>query len=839
MATIPLRPWAIAFVIAVFAHAALALGDSAPAFPYTVREGFQVEQIYAVPRETQGSWVALTVDGQGRLIASDQKGSLYRIALEKREATAVETIELPIGHAHGLLYAFDSLYAVVAEEVYQGPGLYRIRDTDKDDKFDEVKLLQPLKGTGEHGPHSVVLSPDGNSLVVIAGNKTVVPDKARENSLVPTNWGDDDLLPRLWGPIGSEAGTPAPGGWIASTDPEGKNWQLQVIGLRNGFDVAFNMEGDLFTVDADAEFDLGTPWYQPTRVFHIIPGTDYGWRSGSGKRPPFYPDTLPPVVELGPGSPTGIVSAKGASLPGRYRDCLFVGDWSQGRLLAVHVIPEGSTYQGQVEEILTGTPLPITDLVVHPHDGAIYFTLGGRGVSSGLYRLSWKGEVPNHKPDVSNSGEAFRLRTVRRGLTQQLSGPDVTSAIKDAWPYLAHEDRTIRHAARLVLEHMPQRGWQTQALVEDVPLARLTALLALARSGDKSQLAGIVDSLTEVSWQRLSSSERQLWLRTADVALTRLASIPLEKTLRQQLLGYLEPMFPIGQQDLDGELCRVLVYLQSEKVPSVAMQLIDEAVTQQERLLYAVPLCHQTAGWTPELRQKYFSLLADASDWEGGVSLAKYIEQVAEDALAQVPESDREKYQALLRQSRSVPEAVAPKREFVRKWTVQELMERSEKLEKGDSNTGRRLFATLRCFDCHRFQGEGGGVGPDLTMVVRRFNTRDILEAIIEPDKVISDQFAASLIQTAGGQVITGRVVNLQSDTLLVQTDMLKPSQLKRIPQQEIEAIRQAKTSMMPSGLLDSCSEHEIADLVTFLKGNTIPTVAPEMPPALEGKKAE
>ncbi len=342
-----------------------------------------------------------------------------------------------------------------------------------------------------------------------------------------------------------------------------------------------------------------------------------------------------------------------------------------------------------------------------------------------------------------------------------------------------------------------------------------------------------------MGWETLSFPERQLWLRTADVALLRLAAGPLDQTLRQRLLTYLEPLFPAGQHDLDGEVCRILVYLQSEKVPSVAMQLIAEAVTQQQRLLYAVPLRHQVAAWTPDLRQKYFSLLAGASGWEGGMSLGKYVERIAEDALAHVPDTDRENYRALLRQSQSVSKATAPKREFIRKWTVAELMERSDLLENGDPKAGRRLFAALRCFDCHRFQGEGGGVGPDLTTVVRRFNTQDLLEAIIEPDKVISDQFAASMIQTTEGQVITGRVVNLQTDTLLVLTDMLKPSQHKRIPQEEIETIRPARTSMMPSGLLDSCSEKEIADLVAFLKGTTIQTDVRQSPQAPEGQDSK
>ncbi len=120
--------------------------------PVRVREGFQVERVYQVTRETEGSWVALAVDPSGRLIASDQTGSLYRINPQGEKPIRAERIELPIGHAHGLLYVFDSLYAIVAEKAHEGPGLYRIRDTDDDDVFDQVDLLQPFDGTGAVEP---------------------------------------------------------------------------------------------------------------------------------------------------------------------------------------------------------------------------------------------------------------------------------------------------------------------------------------------------------------------------------------------------------------------------------------------------------------------------------------------------------------------------------------------------------------------------------------------------------------------------------------------------------------------------------------------------------------
>ena len=57
---------------------------------------------------------------------------------------------------------------------------------------------------------------------------------------------------------------------------------------------AFNKAGELFTYDADMEYDFNTPWYRPTRVCHVVSGAEFGWRNGAGKWPSFYPDSLPP-----------------------------------------------------------------------------------------------------------------------------------------------------------------------------------------------------------------------------------------------------------------------------------------------------------------------------------------------------------------------------------------------------------------------------------------------------------------------------------------------------------------------------------------------------------------
>lgn len=778
--------------------------------------GFQVELVYAVPHETQGSWVALAVDHQGRLIASDQLGRLYRVTMRPDHVVDVVPIDLPIGYAHGLLYAFQSLYVVVAENRNQGPGLYRVRDQNGDDTFDTVELLLRLDGTGEHGPHSVIPGPDGRSLYLCAGNKTRLP-AGDFRSRIPRHWGEDDLLPRIGGPLGSEAGTPAPGGWIARIEPDGSRLELIAIGFRNPFDVAVNRAGELFTAEADAEFDLGTPWYQPTRVFHVTSGTDFGWRSGSAKWPPYFADTLPPVVELGPGSPTGVTFGYGAKFPTRYQEALFVCDWSYGRVCTVQLSPRGSSYQGQVEDFLSGTPLPITDLVINPRDGAMYFTLGGRGTTSGLYRLQYVGQ-PDPPADRNVESEALALRRQLESSHRSDAGRD---GIALAWDHLADADRFIRHAARLALEHAPAEIWRQRALNESLPEARLTALLALARAGDRSLLPRILVSLGQVPWERLDRDGRLTLLRCYEVALQRMAAVELLETDDdpcQPTRRRLEIVFPSSDPLIDAELCRLLVFLRSDRVPVVAADLLRKSVTREEQLRWLMPLRHQRAGWTPELRREYFTWLRRAGEWSGGMSLSRYVESIRSDALAAAPAAERTELAAILGGSSAPASVVAPARPFVRKWSLADLNPiRLEDLGTRDVRRGRELFATASCFACHRIAADGGTLGPDLTAAGRRFSPSDLLEAIVVPDKFISDQFAMTTITSHDGTVITGRIVNFAQDQFVVQTEMLRPTKLERIPRNQINEIQTARVSPMPSGLLDTFTRDEILDLLAFL----------------------
>jgi len=803
---------------------------------------FRVERLYSVPKDKEGSWVAMCVDPKGRLIVSDQGGGLFRVTpppldqkpgrssdalkTEADPQTRVEPIAVDIGEAQGLLWAFDSLYVMVNGKEYQN-GLYRVRDTDGDGELDDVTQLRALRGkTGEHGPHAILLAPDGQSLVVLHGNQTPLTEFNRTR--VPPFWGEDHLLPRMPDGRGFMAGVLGPGGAIYKTDPEGKSWELLSVGFRNEYDAAFNRRGDLFTFDADMEWDFNTPWYRPTRVCMAASGSEFGWRNGTGKWPPHYADSLPAILDIGPGSPTGVTFGYGAKFPAKYQESLFICDWSYGKLYAVHLTPQQSAYTAVPEEFLSGTPLPLTDIVINPADGAMYFAIGGRSTQSGLYRVTYVGAEstePAASPGAGNSDWQLRQRL------EAFHGHTDPKAIEAAWPHLNHSDRYVRYAARVAIEHQSPDLWRDQALRETRSLASIQALLSLVRvsaadpfhrkpessPADPILRGQIVEALDRIAWSKLDDEQRLELLRVYHVLFNRFGK-PDEKE-RQHVIANLGGHFPSSNRSVNADLCQVLVYLEAPNVAACTLQLLEAAPTQEEQIEYVKALRMLKSGWTHELREEYFSWFQRAGGYKGGRSFDAFVKNIKKEAEAALTDEDREKLQEILEaESTETPTLVSRPRPFVRKWTLGELVPMVESKLKGrDFDRGRSMFGAANCFACHRFNNEGGAAGPDLTALSGRFGVRDLLESIVDPSKVISDQYQSVVIATTDGKVTTGRIVNLHGDTYHINTDMLNPSALVDINRRRIESMEPSKVSMMPTALLDTLNEDEILDLMAFL----------------------
>src|SRR5699024_985881 len=321
------------------------------------------------------------------LMVSNQKDKgMFRITVsgtKKEPKVAVEEMVMPISGAQGLVWAFDHLYVNL-----NGKGLFRMRDSNNDKQFDILEYLGGPKRRGEHGNHAVVKAPNSEDLYVINGNHTPPPDFTASTL---SGWEEDILLPRQWDAQGHARGITAPGGTISRISPDASEWEIISIGYRNTFDAAVNKQGEVFTYDSDMEWDMGMPWYRPTRLVHVVSGSDNGWRAGSGKFPSYYEDTTPPILNIGPGSPTGLTFGYGADFPARYQQALFGLDWTFGTMYAFHLTPNGASYSAEAEVFLSGSPLPMTDAVIGS-DGALYFITGGRDLESKLYRVVYTGD---------------------------------------------------------------------------------------------------------------------------------------------------------------------------------------------------------------------------------------------------------------------------------------------------------------------------------------------------------------------------------------------------------------------------------------------------------------
>ncbi len=822
-------------------------------------DGFEVDVLYHASAADSSSWVSLTMDGDGQLIASDQYGSLYRIdpapAGSDPSETMVEKLDIVVGHAQGLLWAFDALYVVVnSEEGVEGnaSGLYRLTDTNDDEQPDSVYNLATFEGFGEHGPHAVILSPDSASLYVIAGNHTELPETYR--SIVPPNWAADGLSPPLRDPRGHAADRPPPGGWIARTDPMGKNWDLVSVGFRNAYDIAFNTQGDLFTFDSDMEWDLGMPWYRPVRVLHVTSGSEFGWRTGSGKWPAYYPDNLPSVVDVGQGSPTGVLAAAGAAFPRRYQSGLFVFDWSFGTIYWVGLQSRGSSYEGELEEFLSGIPLPVTDGVIG-QDGALYFATGGRRLDSWLFRVRYAGPQAVSPPPAEVHPSA---QHALRNMLEAFHGRVDPAALGAAWPHLAHADRFVRYAARIAVEHQPVQSWQQRALSEPDPVKRMYAVIALARNGSTDLRDQAFRALLSIDEASLSRAQQLDLLRAYGLVMIRMGAP--EGLVRDGIIRVLDARYPTGDEVLNRERGLLLTALEA---PGIAEKMVGRLATlsghaasdvaligervagrseqygqaitdmrtnmpQVQEIDIAMNLRHVQTGWTLELRQAYFGWFYDALRKSGGMSYVGFLENMRADALEHVPAADREAladltdaYTERAWGLEDVPQPVGPPRQWNRQ-EIFKLMEHGMN-EPRSLDNGRTMYAAALCQACHRFGDAGGLIGPDLTTVGSRFSRGDLLEAIDSPSFEISDQYAADLISLSSEQVIIGRVVAEVADSLWVNQNPYDPDQQIVVRTADIDAREKSSVSIMPPRLLNRLNGEEVLDLLAYLISGSDP----------------
>jgi putative heme-binding domain-containing protein len=800
-------------------------------------------------------------DDKGRMLASDQYGGIYRLTIprigEKLDTHKIEKIwigadTLNFGAAHGLLYAFNSLYVMVnnrtSKNLPKTSGFYRLQDTDGDDRYDTLSLLKTLVGEGEHGPHSIKLAPDKKSLFVICGNYTDLPEM--DGYRLPKTWKYDNLFPEIKDPRGHANDRKEPGGWIAQVDPEGKTWELISAGYRNPFDLAFNDVGDLFVYDADMEWDFGLPWYRPTRICHATSGSEFGWRTGNGKWSPHFPDNLPPVINIGQGSPTNLMYLKEAKFPTKYKQTLLAFDWSFGIIHAIHLKPQGASYTATQEEFLSAAPLPLTDGTLGP-DGSLYFLTGGRRLESHLYRVYYKG-------NESTEDGAMTVLTGENKLRRQIEnfhGQANADAVAFVWPYLSHPDRHIRYAARMALEHQPLSLWKEKALNEKNPVSSINALLGLIRSTDKKDKSLIINSLYELKDASLTSSQQLDLLRVYELVFARFGMPNAGQ--KKALMAMFDAQYPSNSNELNRALSKVLVFLEAPSVLPKTLALMDKkeevnlseglAISSEElilrnpqygldiaKMLEKMPVPQQTylammlskakKGWTPEMREKYFSWYRKAFSYRGGNSYIGFLDKARNIALKNISKGKRAYFDELsggdlLTDSGNDLERSDYPKGPGKNYQLKDMDTLfAAELKNRSFKKGKSMYIATTCIRCHAIKGEGGNVGPDLTQIGTRFSTKDIMEAILLPSKTISDQYATTEFQLKNGKSMVGKLTNEDDEHYYIAQNPYVPDILVKVSKKNVVSKNYSAVSSMLPGLVNPLNAEELRDLMAYLK---------------------
>ena len=872
---------------------ALTPGTATDAAAITVPAGFKVELLRsAMPEED--SWVSMAFDPQGRLTIAREKKGLLRMTISPGAGVEkVEVIEDTLLECRGLLYANGALYvnannskffcrlretadAKSAEKkttddtdgtdksaarrpsVKSNPPAARADRESKDGspvlpsssvpsvpsvvsssaQFVVEELLRTEGGVG-HGRNHVKLGPDG-MLYLAHGNNVVVPANAAPDSPL-RNFRDDRLIPCPWDPQMFDGDVKLPAGHILRGDPDGKSWTLLAGGLRNPLDVAWNEDGEMFTFDADMEWDTGTPWYRPCRVNHIVSGADYGWRRGTSKWPEYFPDSGPVTLNIGLASPTGIEFGTRSHFPPELQRSLFICDWSYGRIIAVHLTPRGASYTATAENFIVGKPLNVTDLAFGP-DGAMYFITGGRRTQSGLYRVSYIGPRVNEFVKPMDPAAA-KARALRHQL-EAFHGHPAPDAVEKIWLHLGSEDPAIRHAARIALEWQDVKQWQTRAFAEKDVTASLTALLALARSverrpspaatnenGAAALLPGvssdatqhaILEKLNALPFSALSEEQQILAARDYQLALVRLGAP--DATLASACTQRLDALYPAKSWRVNHLLCELLAHLKAPAFRDKTVALLTTSTRSEDLLQYLFYLRLVPDGWTPEQRRACFTALNHAETLEGARDYQRSLKMIRAEMMEKLTPAEHEAIAPLLAVTAdaALPQSSGPQ-VAVRDWKAEDLIPLLDRVgSKRSFDAGKQAFAGAQCALCHRVGQAGALVGPDLTAVSSRFNRRDLLDSILNPSRVIDEKFRNTIFTIKGGANVIGTIEREDEKTVTIRTSPLLP-QTTILQKADVQSRELSPVSPMPPSLLNVLKQEQILDLLAYLESGGDP----------------
>ena len=158
-----------------------------------------------------------------------------------------------------------------------------------------------------------------------------------------------------------------------------------------------------------------------------------------------------------------------------------------------------------------------------------------------------------------------------------------------------------------------------------------------------------------------------------------------------------------------------------------------------------------------------------------------------------------------------------PSAVFVKNWKMADLEPALSELGDGRSvDGGGRAFDKAGCAQCHRFEGQGGSVGPDLAGLAKRMNRREVLESILEPSRVITEAYSMQQFTMSDGAVHVGQVQE-ETDTLVRLRSLSATTAPVTLAKALIESRKKLNLSNMPPGMVNTLTKKQILDLLAYL----------------------
>ncbi len=158
-------------------------------------------------------------------------------------------------------------------------------------------------------------------------------------------------------------------------------------------------------------------------------------------------------------------------------------------------------------------------------------------------------------------------------------------------------------------------------------------------------------------------------------------------------------------------------------------------------------------------------------------------------------------------------------RSFVQNWTPEDFQSDLDANLRGRSaEIGALIFKQATCLQCHKIQGEGGAVGPDLADVLKRHKEDKlaVLREILDPSHKIDPKYAVRVIETGDGEILSGIVQAEDAQTVTIVTNPEAPKPVT-VEKSDIEDMVKSSKSMMPKALLDQFTRDEVLELLAYV----------------------